>query len=168
MSPFGLETLPAETLKLLRTVPLIAERLREVASHTSVLAALNQQVRGIGDAVEPLERIDETVGRIARDTGALPQVCDGIGELGEGMTAMDRRMATIEDAMPVLVEVQQHLAKLPETMQSLDSGIGGLTELLTRLVASIETLDANVAALQESIEPVGRLADKLPGSSRRD
>ena len=76
-------------------------------------------------------------------------------------------MATIEDAMPVLVEVQQHLAKLPETMQNLEAGISGLTELLTQLVGSLETLDTNVAALQESMEPVGRLADKLPGSSRR-
>jgi hypothetical protein len=52
-------------------------------------------------------------------------------------------------------------------MQSLDAKMGGLTDLLAQLVTSIANLDANVAALQVSMEPVGRLADKLPGSSRR-
>lgn len=132
MSPFGIETIPAEVLKALRTLPLIAERLDEVARHTSV----------------------------------LPEVRSGIAALGEQLDTMDGRMATIEDAMPVLVEVQGHLDKLPETMQALDTGISGLTDLLNRLTTSLGTLDQNVASLQESMEPLGRLADRLPGGNR--
>ena len=52
-------------------------------------------------------------------------------------------------------------------MEALDNGINGLTELLERLTVSLGTLDGNVASLQESMEPVGRLVDKLPGGGRR-
>jgi hypothetical protein len=52
-------------------------------------------------------------------------------------------------------------------MEALDARIGQLTEILERMVASLGTLDGNVAALQESIEPVGRIADRLPGGGRR-
>jgi predicted nucleic acid-binding Zn-ribbon protein len=126
MSPFGIENLPGEALRALRTLPFIADRLEAVAEHT----------------------------------GVLPQV-------GEDVQDIRAKMATIEDAMPTLVEVQQHLAELPATMQSLDNVLGSLTELLGRLVTSVEQLDGNVGSLQESMEPVGRLADKLPGRSRR-
>ena len=134
MSPFGLENLPSEVVNALRTLPVIAERLEEVASHTQVLATIRDDVADISQT---------------------------------RMAGIDERLETIEKAMPVLVEVQQHLARLPETMQRLDDGITGLTELLGHLVKSIETLDTKMGTLQESVEPVGRLADKLPGSSRR-
>ena len=133
MSPFGIENLPGEALRALRTLPFIADRLDAVAEHTAV----------------------------------LPQVDDGVAALTRETADMNARVASIEEAMPTLIEVQQHLAALPETMQELQAGIPGLTELLTRLVGSMEELDSHVGALQGSIEPVGRLADRLPGGSRR-
>lgn len=184
MSPFGIETLPAEALRALRTLPLIAERLQEVVSHTSVLNTITSDVSRISEDVTPLPGVGESVSAIQRDTSTLPEVragitalADRIGGLEVQMAAlsdatgvlpgMDRRMATIEDAMPVLVEVQRHLAELPETMKHLDTGIAGLTDLLSQLTISLGTLDGNVASLQESMEPVGRLVDKLPGGNRR-
>jgi uncharacterized protein (DUF3084 family) len=76
-------------------------------------------------------------------------------------------MASIDSAMPTLVEVQQHLAKLPETMATLGTGLGQLSALMEQLLGSLERLDRNVTALQESIEPLGRIADRLPGRSKR-
>jgi hypothetical protein len=35
--------------------------------------------------------------------------------------------------------------------------------MLERLLASLDTLDANVAALRDAVEPIGRIADRLPG-----
>jgi hypothetical protein len=83
------------------------------------------------------------------------------------MAAMDRRMASIQEAMPVLVEVQQHLAKLPEAIDSLQSGIDRLGGLMEGLLTSVDRLDGDVGSLQQSIEPVARVADKLPGGNRR-
>jgi hypothetical protein len=85
------------------------------------------------------------------------------------LPAMDGRMAKIEEAMPVLVEVQRNLAELPEAIESLGTGIDRLAKLMDRLLTSMDTLDGNVGALRESMEPIGRIADRLPGSgsSRR-
>jgi len=65
--------------------------------------------------------------------------------------------------MPTLVEVQQQLTALPGTMDELQGRLGGLTEMLGRLLASLDQLDANVSSLREAVEPIGRVADKLPG-----
>ena len=75
-------------------------------------------------------------------------------------------MAHIEESMPVLVEVQQHLSMLPEVMETLDTGLEHLATLMDRLLASIDTLDGNVQALRGSLEPIGRVADRLPGARR--
>jgi hypothetical protein len=37
---------------------------------------------------------------------------------------------------------------------------------MERLLGSIETLDGNVNALKGSLEPIGRIADRLPGSRK--
>jgi len=55
------------------------------------------------------------------------------------------------------------LADLPETMDELQARLGGLTGMLERLLSSLDTLDANVAALRDAVEPIGRVADRLPG-----
>lgn len=61
MSPFGLEALPAEVLTALRTVPLIAERLDEVARHTSVLHEIHADVQAIRDRVAEMEQRVATI-----------------------------------------------------------------------------------------------------------
>ncbi|MBV8220563.1 MAG: hypothetical protein JO325_19020 [Solirubrobacterales bacterium] len=68
--------------------------------------------------------------------------------------------------MPVLVKVQQHLARLPETIETLDAGIDRLVGLMDRLLVSIETLDGNVGSLRSSLEPIGRIVDRMPGNRR--
>jgi hypothetical protein len=72
-------------------------------------------------------------------------------------------MAQIEAAMPTLVEVQQQLAELPRTMDELQERLGGVSATLERLLSLLDTLDANVGSLRGSIEPIGRIADRLPG-----
>jgi len=82
------------------------------------------------------------------------------------LPAMDDRMAHIEQSMPVLVEVQQHLSALPEVMQTIGTGLEQLTTLMDRLLGSIEALDGNVKALQGSLDPIGRIADRIPGNRK--
>jgi hypothetical protein len=68
--------------------------------------------------------------------------------------------------MPVLVEVQQHLAALPEVMGTIGTGLEQLAALMDRLLASIEMLDGNVNGLKDSLEPIGRVADRIPGNRK--
>jgi hypothetical protein len=92
---------------------------------------------------------------MADNTDSLPEVREALAEVAQAtrvLPRMDERMAHIEEAMPVLVEVQQHLARLPETIEGLNAGIAELVSLMDRL--------------SESLGPLGRLADRVPGARR--
>lgn len=92
----------------------------------------------------------------------LQRVADATGVL----STMDGRMEQIEKSMPVLVEVQQHLARLPDSIESIGGALDRLATMLERLLDSIETLDRRVGALEESMKPIARVADRLPGGRR--
>ncbi len=153
MNPFGIASLPAEIMNALRVLPVVAQRLELIASHTRNLPA-------IADNTAHLPDIEAAIAAVADDTSALAPLNDQMG-------AMDKRMASIEAAMPVLVEVQQHLAQLPEAIESLESGIDRLCGLMEGLHASVDRLDGDVESLHHSLEPVARVADRLPGGNRR-
>ncbi|MFZ0971310.1 MAG: hypothetical protein WAN22_03730 [Solirubrobacteraceae bacterium] len=51
-------------------------------------------------------------------------------------------------------------------IETLGDGIDRLAGLMDRLLASIETLDGNVGSLRSSLEPIGRIADRVPGNRR--
>jgi len=94
---------------------------------------------------------------VAEATRSLPELradMERVAEATECITKIDARMATIEAAMPVLVEVQQHLATLPETMD--------------RLEVRLEQLGNQLEALQGSLEPIGRVARRVPGQRRAE
>jgi DNA repair ATPase RecN len=135
VKPFDLVSMPSEVVNALRVLPVMAERLDEVAKHTADLAPVLESIEGV-----------------RHDTSVLHGVNDST-------STMDERMQTIEDAMPALVEVQQRLTDLPET-------IDRLATLMERLLASMDRLDDQIGTLHTSIEPVGRLADRMPGRSR--
>jgi hypothetical protein len=79
---------------------------------------------------------------------------------------MDARMAEIEAAMPVLVDVQRHLAQLPETMDRLDDALVRLSGLMEQILAALGTLNGSVEQLQSAVEPMGRLANRVPGQRK--
>jgi hypothetical protein len=122
----------------------------------SVSGELVAALRVLPDVLDALREVRDDTRRMADNTDTLPQVREElakVAELASVLPPMDRRMAHIEEAMPVLVAVQQHLAQLPETIDGLNAGIGELMALLARL--------------QEAIEPLGRLAERVPGGGAR-
>jgi archaellum component FlaC len=68
--------------------------------------------------------------------------------------------------MPAIVEVQKQLADMPDTLERLGGGIEKLSATLDGLLASLERLDQNVATLESSVKPLGRVADRLPIKNR--
>jgi hypothetical protein len=53
------------------------------------------------------------------------------------------------------------------TIETLGAGLTGHGQLLDRLLVSLDHLDENVAALRAAVQPLGRIAERLPGASRR-
>jgi hypothetical protein len=89
--------------------------------------------------------------RVLRDLHAdMRRVAEAVEILGP----MDARMAAIENAMPVLVEVQKSLTRLPGTAEHLDSELTELRALLDKL--------------HVSLDPISRLAQRVPGGGNRD
>src|SRR3954463_772966 len=113
-------------------------------------------------ALQFLPKIADNTASMSRDTELLAKVQRDMAEVAkrmEGVTTMDARMKNIEATMPVLVDVQKDLAQVPEIIAKLDTRIEKLSVLLGELALGLE-------GLQRSITPLGRLAGRLPGSSK--
>ena len=124
-------------------------------SPVALLGELAASLRVLPELLDELRDVRSDTRRMADNTDSLPEVRDALTEVAQAtrvLPPMDKRMAHIEEAMPVLVEVQQHLARLPETIEGLNTGIAELVGLMERL--------------GESLEPLGRLADRVPGARR--
>jgi len=128
-----------------------------VAAPAEVLAAL----RVLPHLLAYIERIAESTASLPRMEAAISKVADDASTL----PAMHDSMAAIEAAMPTLVDVQRRLADLPRTMDHLEGEMGGLGETLRRLLASLDQLDDHVGTLRDAVEPLARVADRVP--SRR-
>jgi len=108
--PFGIESLPAELAKVLRSLPLVADRLETIAESTSELPTMRAGIDAVAEDTERLGGVETALSRLADEMG--------------------------------------------------------LAELMDRLLASIDALDGNVTALKGSLEPIGRVADRIPGSRK--
>lgn len=153
--PLGrLLALPADAVTALRTLPAIAAHTQAMEAHTAQLADVVRALDQVALATAALPELREDMARVAQTTAVL--------------APMDGRMATIEAAMPLLVEVQKDLADMPQTLDRLEATIGRLSTLLDGFLVSLEGLSQNVELLQAAIGPLGRVARRLPGQSKRD
>ena len=154
-APLGqLADLPVDVVAALRALPVLVEHTDEMRRNTAVLREVADGMKGVSRDTEALPAVRAEMERVAESTAVIGP--------------MDERMAAIQEAMPVLVEVQQHLAQLPDTMARLDARIAELAELLQHMLGALGHLDESVTSLHSAVEPLGRVADRLPGGSRRD
>ena len=166
MTLFGIDSLPSDLIRLLRSLPLVADRLDAIAASTSEVPKMRAGIDALGGDTQRIAGVQEALERLAVEMAGLKDELGRVVGATNVLPTMDGRMAEIEASMPVLVEVQRHLSKLPETMDTLGEGLDGLAGLLDRLLASIERLDRNVGSLRSSLEPIGRIADRVPGNRR--
>jgi hypothetical protein len=110
----------------------------ELVAHLRVLPRIAERLTAVARHTEGIKHNTDVLDQVAADTKAL-------GDMNVQIARIDERMATIEAAMPVLVEVQQHLAQLPE---------------------AIDRLCALMEGLEESLQPIGRVAERIPGQRR--
>lgn len=162
----GIESLPSDVIKVVRALPLIAERLEEIAESTSEVPAMRAGIDALGADTRRLPGVEAALERLAVAMADMSTELSRVVDATDVLPTMDARMAKIEGSMPVLVEVQQHLSRLPETIETLGDGIDRMAALMDHLLSSIDALDANVGSLRTSLEPIGRIADRVPGNRR--
>ena len=170
VNPFNaLTALTTEALGAVRMLARAARHVEQIAESTRALLPMREAIGDVAGDTRALALLREDMARVADYTSKL----DAMLASTDVLPGMDGRMAHIEEAMPVLVEVQRSLSRLPdtmerlpETMDRLGAGLTDLSELLERLVASVEQLDENVTTLHGAVEPLGRVAQRIPGSRR--
>jgi DNA repair ATPase RecN len=156
----------ADIGKAMDMLAALTSQLDRVAGDTDPLPELKKKIEAISRKTALLGAVKDNTAAIGHDTSVLPQVDEHLAELVGAMKLLhriERRMETIEAAMPALMEVQQHLVRLPETIETLGNDIDKLAGLLSRMLVSLDRLDSSVAGLQASVEPLGRIANRIPG-----
>jgi ABC-type transporter Mla subunit MlaD len=161
--PVPFSSLPADIVAALRTLPRVMAQLDAIRDATQELIPMRDAITGVAKDTRALPNLERDMATVAEATRPLAEMRDATTVL----PTMDERMATIERAMPALAEVQQSLAALPDTMDRLGDGLTGLSALLEQLLGSLNRLDENVQELSVAVQPLGRIAERLPGGSRR-
>jgi methyl-accepting chemotaxis protein len=85
---------------------------------------------------------------------------DGLLDLRGAIAGMVENVRTMSGDTSRIEMHAKHL-------DSIDERLDRIVELMERMVASIDELSARVDEMQESVEPVGRLANRFPGRSKR-
>jgi hypothetical protein len=115
--------------------------LPSLSGFTSLPADAVAALRRLPEIADNTRAMKEHTAALERVAEALDRVADDTGVLRQ----MDERMATIEATMPLLAEVQRDLAQLPEIINGLRT--------------SADTL-------HQAVQPLGRLAGRVPGQKK--
>jgi ABC-type transporter Mla subunit MlaD len=175
----------AELRRLNRTLSEVALLRTDVGPHLEHLPNL-EALRGIrqsldrlsqpGGALDRLADISETLDRLAqldeslRQLGALDESLNAIAAVAEAVA----QLADVTDHLPQLVEATAALPELPERVRSVETLVESAVGNLDRLQPSLDQLGTQIAELQHvidglggALEPIGRLAGRVPGGNRR-
>ena len=172
------------TLPELARVPsdLVTLTLRSLAFPFAVLAELRRLNRTLAEVallrtdvgphlehlpnLEALQSIKGSLDRLSQPGGAL----DRLADISETLD----RLAALDESLPRLVDATSALPELPERVRSVEGLVGDAVGNLDRLQPSLDQLGAQIAELQEvigglggALEPIGRLAGRMPGGTRR-
>jgi uncharacterized protein YoxC len=115
--------------------------LPSLGSVTGLPADAVAALRQLPEIAENTKVMKEHTAALERVADALDRVAADIGVLRK----MDKRMAAIEKRMPLLADVQRDLAELPEI---------------------IEGLKTSADTLHQAVQPLGRLAGRVPGQRK--
>jgi predicted nucleic acid-binding Zn-ribbon protein len=110
---------------------------------TLQLAELNEQLAGTRAAVEPL------AGQIAH--------------MEQQLAGLQKEMLPIQH----MGAIRRGIEPLEQSMVAVRDSVDELEPMITDLDRKIRTIEPRLAEMQDSVEPIGDLAEKIPGNRRR-
>jgi len=116
------------------------------------LVRMDRRLAGVERNTNTLPSIESHLATVEVSTATLPGVLEEMHRMSAAVEEMRDATVKIAELVPVLVELQASLVDLPETLSALH------TEL--------HSLQGTVTGLTEAIEPVGRVAARMPRRRR--
>ena len=136
----------------------LAGLARSLGTLPGKLDRLHEEIRGLRSDLEPLPdqmaALNDGIGGVNRTLDPVPAKLDGVQDLLEPMQELE--------------PVRRATVPLEGAILSVREAVDGLEPMLERLDASIRELQPRLDGIHGAVEPIGSLADRLPGSGRRN
>jgi hypothetical protein len=129
----------------------VVERLR-VPEVLKTLGRMDRRLVGVERNTNTLPSIESHLATVDVSTATLPGVLEEMHRMSAAVEEMRDATVMIAELVPVLVELQASLVDLPETLSALH--------------AELHSLQATVTGLTEAVEPMGRVAARMPRRRR--
>jgi uncharacterized coiled-coil protein SlyX len=129
----------------------VLERLR-VPEVLKTLGRMDQRLVAVERNTDTLPSIESHLASVDESTATLPDVLGEMHRMSAGVEEMRDAMVTIAELVPVLVELQATLVDLPVTLSVLQT--------------EMRSLQTTVTELTEAVEPMGRVAARMPRRRR--
>jgi septal ring factor EnvC (AmiA/AmiB activator) len=117
--------------------------LHDIAQAVRGLAGLNEELAATRRAVEPL------AAQIAHMEQQLDELKDELRPIQQ------------------LDAIRQGIAPLEQSMVAVRDSVDELEPMIADLETKIRTIEPRLAEMQDSVEPIGDLAERVPGGRRR-
>ena len=100
----------------------------------------------------------------------LPAVREAVEPLSGQIAHMERQLDGLADEMsPIqhLDAIRGGIEPLEQSMVSVRESVDELEPMVSDLDKKIRSIEPRLAEMQDSVEPIGDLAEKIPGNRRR-
>jgi len=121
-------------------------------------------------ALDDLHDIAEVARRSAGLRGDIDATRRAVEPLSAQLTHMQQQLADLAEEMaPIqhLSAVRRGIEPLERSMSAVRESVDNLEPMVADLDRKVRTIDPKLDEMQESIEPVGDLAEKIPGNRRK-
>ena len=157
--------------------PIVTRLEREIVLIRSGIQALDERLDGTRTAVEPLSQqishMEQQLDGVAEELGpmrhmepmrrAIESLSGQIGHLEEQLDGLAEEMAPIHNLEPI----RRGIEPLAHRMVSVRESVDELEPMISDLDRRIQAFDPRLEEMQAAIEPIGDLAEKVPGNRKR-
>jgi prefoldin subunit 5 len=128
--------------------------LHDIAQLVRRYAGLEQDLLG---------RVDALTADLAVMRDAVEPLAGQIGHMEQQLTGLAKEMEPIQNLAPI----RRGIEPLEHSMVAVRESVDELEPMLADLDKRIQSIDPKLDEMQESIEPIGDLAEKVPGNRKR-
>jgi polyhydroxyalkanoate synthesis regulator phasin len=125
------------------------------------IAVLARRYMGLERAT--LARIELVEEELVRTRTGVESLNGEIGAVRKGVEALRREMQPIGHLEPI----RRGIEPLERSMVSVRESVDELEPMIADLDRKMRAIDPKLDEMQDSIEPIGDLAEKIPGNRRR-